>query len=67
MENIVHQILKEKNQAMCEIKMEDEYFDDNENSLYDDIIIISSRSNNGFTERLLENIKTYEETKCIVI
>ena len=68
MENVVHQILKEKNQAMCEIKMEDEYFDDNENSLYDDdIIIISSRSNNGFTERLLENIKTYEETKSIVI
>ena len=70
MENIVYQILKDKNQAMCEIKMEDEHFESNESSFYDDdIIIISSRSNNGFTERLIDNIKEYEESKmyCNVI
>lgn len=69
MMDIVDELLKEKKEAMCpldEIEMEDEYFR-NEfvmNSEYgsceSDLVIISSRSESDFTQRLKGKIKECE-------
>ena len=67
--DIVHELLKEKKEAMCpldEIEMEDEYFKNefdinNEYGSYEtELIIVSSRSESDFTQRLKGKIQECE-------
>lgn len=69
MMDVVDELLKEKKEAMCsldDIEMEDEYFRNevDMNSEYElcdvDLILISSRSESDFTQRLKEKIKECE-------